>query len=81
MSTDNSDDADDGFGFTFGECVNSLTNVPQFQAIGVMSQSLDGVLEQMTDAQQRATRKLMAQFARALDEAGMLVTQSTEDLH
>lgn len=80
-NADSPDNLDDNFGLEFSGFINSLANDPQFQAIGVMAQSLGPLLEQMSDVQRQSTRKLMALFARALDEAGMLVTQSTEDLH
>ena len=56
----------------FEDLMGALTNDPQFVAQSVMQDSLAGLLPQMSEPQQIATQKLIAQFARVLDEAGVL---------
>ena len=56
----------------FGDLLNDLSQDPQFVAQAVMQESLSGLFPQMSDEQVMATHKLIAQFARALDEAEVL---------
>lgn len=60
-------------GNAFKNIISAIVQDPQFIAQDVMHESLAGILPQMTEEQLAATEKLIAQFARALDQAGMLV--------
>lgn len=55
-----------------GDLLHELSQDPQFVAQAVMQESIAGILPQMNEDQIMATYKLIAQFARALDEAGAL---------
>lgn len=77
--TDNFEDhMADNFEGHFGEFISALASDPQFAAQGVMVDSLAGVLSQMDETQQVAVQKLIAQFARALNDAGMLTEQKVQ---
>ena len=56
----------------FGDLLNELSQDPQFVAQAVMQESIAGIIPQMSEEQLMATQKLIAQFARALNEAGVL---------
>lgn len=62
----------------FSLLISALASDPQFAAQSVMEDSLSEQMAQMTDAQQVSIRKMIAQFARVLNEAGMLTERKVE---
>lgn len=56
----------------FSELISALASDPQFAAQSVMEDSVSHMLPEMSQEQQVATRKMIAHFVRALNEAGML---------
>lgn len=56
----------------FDQLISALASDPQFAAQSVMEESISHIIPEMTETQLVATRKMIAQFARVLNEAGML---------
>lgn len=56
----------------FDQLISAIANDPQFAAQSVMEDSLSHLWEELNETQKIATRKMIAQFARVLNEAGML---------
>ena len=62
----------------FDQLISALASDPQFAAQSVMEDSLNHLMPEMSETQQIAVRKLIAQFARVLNEAGMLTDRKVQ---
>lgn len=62
----------------FRELVSHLASDPQFAAQSVMEDSLSHLIPELNEEQLISTRKLIAQFARVLNEAGMLTERKVQ---
>lgn len=62
----------------FSKLISALASDPQFAAQSVMEDSLSHLMPEMNETQQIAVRKMIAQFARVLSEAGMLVERKVQ---
>lgn len=62
----------------FDQLISALASDPQFAAQSVMEDSLSHLMPEMNETQQVAVRKMIAQFARVLNEAGMLVERKVQ---